>query len=209
MLIQKWSSALVLIICSASAGASSITINYDVSALDSLFYTDWGHAYNVSGAGNEYDALNRGVAADNVDYAFTSGQALSISATGCVRDAGRSCTDADGYDHPFRGLDVYSLIGIWSGSDTEINPIGDTFVLGSDIDLIAPQYDGLLYLFLGENDGIFADNYSCNFHHQCFAKNYHVSITTTPSAVPVPAAMWLFGSGLLGLIGVAKRKNKV
>ena len=29
----------------------------------------------------------------------------------------------------------------------------------------------------------------------------------TVSAVPVPAAVWLFGSGLLGLIGVAKRKK--
>ena len=27
------------------------------------------------------------------------------------------------------------------------------------------------------------------------------------SAVPIPAAVWLFGSGLLGLIGVAKRKK--
>ncbi|WP_338040198.1 PEP-CTERM sorting domain-containing protein [Methylocucumis oryzae] len=30
----------------------------------------------------------------------------------------------------------------------------------------------------------------------------------TPSAVPVPAAVWLFGSGLLGLISSAKRKSK-
>jgi hypothetical protein len=30
----------------------------------------------------------------------------------------------------------------------------------------------------------------------------------TPSAVPVPAAVWLFGSGLLGLIGVARRKSR-
>ena len=28
-----------------------------------------------------------------------------------------------------------------------------------------------------------------------------------PSAVPVPAAVWLFGSGLLGLVGVARRKK--
>lgn len=27
------------------------------------------------------------------------------------------------------------------------------------------------------------------------------------SAVPVPAAVWLFGSGLLGLVGIARRKN--
>ena len=27
------------------------------------------------------------------------------------------------------------------------------------------------------------------------------------NAVPVPAALWLFGSGLLGLVGIARRKN--
>ena len=36
--------------------------------------------------------------------------------------------------------------------------------------------------------------------------NLHLEGVVT-SAVPVPAAMWLFGSGLLGLIGVAKRKK--
>lgn len=35
----------------------------------------------------------------------------------------------------------------------------------------------------------------------------NVSITTDVSAVPVPAAVWLFGSGLLGLVGVARRKK--
>jgi hypothetical protein len=32
--------------------------------------------------------------------------------------------------------------------------------------------------------------------------------TMTPQAIPVPAAVWLFGSGLLGLVGVARRKKK-
>jgi hypothetical protein len=34
--------------------------------------------------------------------------------------------------------------------------------------------------------------------------NVHVEI----DAVPVPAVVWLFGSGLLGLIGTAARRNK-
>lgn len=37
----------------------------------------------------------------------------------------------------------------------------------------------------------------------------HVSLAdhTPPSAVPVPAAVWLFGSGLAGLLGVKRKKN--
>lgn len=31
--------------------------------------------------------------------------------------------------------------------------------------------------------------------------------TLTPQAIPVPAAVWLFGSGLLGLVGIARRKK--
>ena len=31
--------------------------------------------------------------------------------------------------------------------------------------------------------------------------------TLSPSAVPIPAAVWLFGSGLLGLRGFARRKK--
>lgn len=36
---------------------------------------------------------------------------------------------------------------------------------------------------------------------------YLLSLTGTVSAVPVPAAIWLFGSGLLGLVGVARRRK--
>ena len=33
------------------------------------------------------------------------------------------------------------------------------------------------------------------------------SIHLQPTVVPVPAAVWLFGSGLLGLVGIARRKK--
>ena len=37
--------------------------------------------------------------------------------------------------------------------------------------------------------------------------NSNYSLLITPTAVPIPAAMWLFGSGLLGLVGMARRKK--
>lgn len=36
---------------------------------------------------------------------------------------------------------------------------------------------------------------------------YYLHLEGTISAVPVPATVWLFGSGLLGLIGIARKKS--
>jgi hypothetical protein len=42
-----------------------------------------------------------------------------------------------------------------------------------------------------------------------FNANFNANLTGTPDTViPVPAAVWLFGSGLLGLVGIARRKKK-
>ena len=39
------------------------------------------------------------------------------------------------------------------------------------------------------------------------ATSYSMSVTSV-ATVPVPAAVWLFGSGLIGLFGIARRKVK-
>ena len=36
---------------------------------------------------------------------------------------------------------------------------------------------------------------------------YFDNVSISTSAIPIPAAVWLFGSGLIGLIGVARRKK--
>ncbi|MCK5001950.1 MAG: VPLPA-CTERM sorting domain-containing protein [Gammaproteobacteria bacterium] len=40
-----------------------------------------------------------------------------------------------------------------------------------------------------------------------FFPGFHPTFTGNLSSVPVPAAVWCFGSGLLALIGVARRKS--
>ena len=39
--------------------------------------------------------------------------------------------------------------------------------------------------------------------------SFTADVANAPPAVPVPAAVWLFGSGLLGLVGVARRKRAI
>lgn len=46
-----------------------------------------------------------------------------------------------------------------------------------------------------------------NFDIGSVVINGGINLTMKPAAVPLPAAVWLFGSGLIGLIGFAKRKK--
>jgi hypothetical protein len=49
----------------------------------------------------------------------------------------------------------------------------------------------------------------CGAATSCLADVFldNISITADVSAVPIPAAVWLFGSGLIGLVGVARSRK--
>ena len=64
-------------------------------------------------------------------------------------------------------------------------------------------------LSLGTDDGIGGspmDNGSYSLHNANFDIT---SITIPPIPTPVPAAVWLFGSGLISLVGVARRRKNI
>jgi hypothetical protein len=66
----------------------------------------------------------------------------------------------------------------------------------------------------GVNDGIGGDPMtssafdSHNGNFDILSVHLDSFVPTPQAAVPVPAAVWLFGSGLLGLVGIARRKKK-
>ena len=45
------------------------------------------------------------------------------------------------------------------------------------------------------------------FGNQGYAEVFNIKIVGETPQVPIPAAVWLFGSGLIGLVGIARRKK--
>jgi len=58
----------------------------------------------------------------------------------------------------------------------------------------------------GNPNTTFKPVYNTDFGFETTGIGAFYYATVTPSAVPVPAALWLFGSGLFGLVLVARRK---
>lgn len=48
---------------------------------------------------------------------------------------------------------------------------------------------------------------SCGAASTCLADIYFDNASMVVEAVPIPAAVWLFGSGLIGLVGIARKKK--
>jgi len=59
----------------------------------------------------------------------------------------------------------------------------------------------------GNADGVMGIPMAPNGPFAGFNANFNANMTATPKVVPVPAAVWLFGSGLIGLVGIARRKK--
>lgn len=195
---------LFLLLAVFSMASHALMINQTVGGMDNLYFEDWGHEYlSALGTGVEAQAVSSGGSAFN----FSGASIIDINASGSVVDNGTTPTDANGIpnnfmDGNFRDLPVYSLIGIWSSSATEIAPVGglfsQPFFIGTTLllNLAGIPNESNLFLFLAENDGLFSDN----------SGSYQVNIDV--QVVPLPASALLFMSGLLGIFATRFRSSK-
>ena len=124
-----------------------------------------------------------------------------------------------GANDAFYGLDDVDNLALEIGPNGEIqlfvvedeNPSDIWLATDADGDGIAEIID--LFASLGvagaEATGFIVDprgGYLVNIQHPSSGNDALWSITQA-SVVPVPSAVWLFGSGLIGLIGIARRKH--
>ena len=99
----------------------------------------------------------------------------------------------------FSAWEVY-----WNGSVFEQGPRPDNtlpFELAAGtVDIVTGDYalDWSSQILGGPFNGV------TGFWH---IEGQFTNVSAVPSAVPVPAAVWLFGSGLVGLLGFARRKT--
>jgi hypothetical protein len=139
--------SLVLLMASASSNAATLTMEHQISALDNLYYTNWGHWWYgpTDGdrlvASNPDGSLGDGAPANYVSFggapfAFNVAQIkeLTISVSGSVRDLSPTVyTDANGCYSPnvcragedpsFQLFPTYSVIGLWSTTYDHITPV--------------------------------------------------------------------------------------
>jgi hypothetical protein len=109
---------------------------------------------------------------------------ISTDCVGCATSATKQLPASFG---------TYRFVGAVPMAMTTFNTAGTT--LGS--------------LFPLSTDGIAGSPMTtAPFPGQNAAFDFTSMVVTNTTVVPVPAAVWLFGSGLLGLVGVARRRNK-
>lgn len=112
-------------------------------------------------------------------------------------------------DITFDGLDLLPVeyrIGIDNTYNAD-NPSADTATLLTYPDNIAFTMDNTEYLLtfngFSRDGGVTFETYASLPEDQQTTAEIFATLTT----VPIPAAVWLFGSGLLSLIGVARHKK--
>lgn len=217
----------ISVIIAASTASATTMINQNVLGTANLYNTSFG------GSGSPFPEAEAALGATDAFAVQFSGSAfnfsgaaqINFSTTGAVQDNGLgidSVTDADGIiasgpntgndtgfgDGNFRGLPVYSLIGIFSTTSDVITPLGasiDTANLGDPLQsaffigtsLVLDNLPSVpeLFLFFANNDGAFSDN----------TGSYDVTIQVTP--VPLPAAFWLFATSILGVMNFSNRRK--
>ena len=148
------------------------------------------------------DVLSGDDFAPNV-FGLTAGD--TITATGIFNDS--ALTSGSGFIDFSSGSGNTMTINVGTeiftaANDTDFGTGGGPSITLSSLSLADFDFQA----FMGSNGAVadFNSNFTSFDDFDMLVGDWQTDIQIT--AVPVPAAVWLFGSGLIGLAGVARRK---
>jgi len=169
----------------------------------------------ITGTGKfEFDTISNTVGGEFVEYGSSSGFTGNIDAAGNISltptgTLGTFGSFAALVDERWNVDDFNGFTGSIPNAPNS-NTAWDTFTTGSStnaaVTINGAAYDGTTAILV--KTGIFGTDWGGFFGAQ-YIEVWNVSFVQAPvPAVPIPAAVWLFGSGLLGLVGVARHKKR-
>jgi hypothetical protein len=217
--LQTAGAGIFLALLSAGAQANLLTnANFDLqdaSGGDIFGSTGWstfGSGFTtqnslVADSGlNSFKAFGAGAGATQT-FAATAGQSFSGSAVGQVVGTGPDVMVAPG--EMFLQIVFRRADGAFAGTAAGGNfALGFNVFNGNILDSTSPTD---IWTALGVGTAPAPDDtVTVDFNVLVLAPAGGAGFFDTASfdvaAIPVPAAVWLFGSGLIGLVGVARRK---
>ena len=195
-------NAALIGVLPATPGGTDWQAYYD----DQLNIT-WAANANINGAASWDDQMNwvAGLSINGV-----TGWRLpdvDVNDDGIVVNCYYAATQADCMDNEYSHLYNYGAGTVLGGGITPFNPgpfsnvQNDNYWSSTETANASLAYR---YNFTTGGGGSQSFKYGAFYAWAVLSGN---AGTGSVSAVPVPAAAWLFGSGLIGLVGVARRKH--
>jgi len=186
--------------------------------------------YDVSSTGPSAGAL--GIPEENDDLVFGTAPADGSTTFTLRVDTSSAVSFSMGYNgitHDWYGYSDVSLVGVhtfgsasWESGDILTDLVGVdglTKALWTDTDIAVASPSLLSFRMFGDWEGNTADMFfgsrtATTIGNQFLLWEYFegeeirsASYSATASVVPVPAAVWLFGTALVGLAGFSRRRK--
>ena len=200
---------------SGTVGGTNGTIEFSLDASGNMTVTSYAQDSYLATAGGTFfvDALTpdgTSLMTGNVD----SAGGMSFTPTGRIGTAYGFYTGIGSQPWNVTPDDAVTTETLFdsftTGVDTAVKGKASATLTGSALadTGTASEWSGIL-VSAGNVNG----QYWSGFDNTLYTEQFNVTITCTDAGgcpatvIPVPAAVWLFGSGLLGLVGVARRRK--